>query len=255
MEAAGFLQPVSAFFLNAAFAWMCGSWFSLNTIHWPAALACLLSTLLSLWAATAVMAGTGLAPAAALLPHMLVDTAYGRAGLAGVAAMLILMIAGRRSLLLAGLLLLGFAFSRALASHATGSMGILVAWLHLVLMGLWLGLVAVAAWLKLTDLRRLSSAATVALGGIVLTGFFNGWQRLQAPAQLIDHPYGVVLSVKLGLFLLAAALGAYNRFVGFPAVASGQGTGRATLVLRLESVVLLAVLAAAAVLATQEPPA
>jgi putative copper resistance protein D len=120
----------------------------------------------------------------------------------------------------------------------------------------------VAAWVVMPAARRaaplafmasLSRAATWALGIIVLTGVFAAWQRLGSPARLVDHPYGVLLSIKLGLVGLAAGLGAFNRFVGFPAAKSGSGE-RALLVLRVESVVLLGALAVAAMLTMQHPP-
>ena len=61
------------------------------------------------------------------------------------------------------------------------------------------------------------------------------------------------MTVKLVRVAGAVALGGYNRFVGFPEAARGLA-GRAYLVLRIESVVLLGALAAAAVLVSTQPP-
>lgn len=72
-----------------------------------------------------------------------------------------------------------------------------------------------------------------------------------------------MLAIKLCLVAVAVGLGAFNRFVGFPAVtiaitadsANAQAMQHLIFVLRLESDVLLGVLMAAAVLTNTAPPA
>jgi putative copper resistance protein D len=269
---AGLLQLAAALLLNAGFAWLTGSllvrrWLAgaapanLHRLDIGAALACLAGLFLAQWAAAALMGDVALGEALAMLPAMLAQTAYGQAGLAGMAAALLLLVTPQRVWPLRLVLLASFALARASVSHAgehgLASIDVGVEWLHLMLVGVWLGAVAVAAWavppLEANYRAALSRAATLALAGIVASGVFNVWQRIGAVDQMVSNPYGVALSIKLLLIAVAVALGAYNRFVGFPGAAHGQGR-RALAVLRVESVVLLAALAAAAVLASQPPP-
>ncbi|WP_426207912.1 copper resistance D family protein [Massilia sp. TWP1-3-3] len=172
----------------------------------------------------------------------------------------------RRSTLWAGILLCIFALSRAQVSHAAGSglfgAAMLIDALHLLLGAVWAGSVFVAAWVvmpacgkapPLHYMQRLSRAAALALAGIVASGLFGAWQRLDAPQRLLDHPYGAVLSIKLALFAGTALLGACNRFIGFPR-ASSDGGAMALRVLRVESGLLLGALAAASLLTLQPAP-
>lgn len=273
MDAAGLLQPGAALLLYAGFAWLTGSllarrWLAgahpelerrLRAGETGAASACLAGGFVALWAATALMGDVGLGEAFGMLPMVLLQTAYGQAGLAGMAAAFLLLLVPHSNWpVRAGLLLL-FALARASVSHAgehgLASMAVGIEWLHLVLIGVWLGGVGVAGWvvLPVACFPALSRAATLALAGILASGAFNVWQRIASPDQLLGHPYGLALTVKLALFAGAVALGAYNRFVGFPKAARGQ-PGRALLVLRIESLVLLGALAAAAVLVSTQPP-
>ncbi len=280
MSAAGLLQVGATLLLNAGFAWLGGSLLArrwLAGAHAPllerrawrlrqgetwAGLACLCGSLLCMWAATALMADVALSEAVGMLPMVLLHTGYGQAGLAAIAAAGMLLLAPRAARLP---LLLLFALVRASVSHASDghglfSMAVGVEWLHLLLMGVWLGSVGVSAWLVLPDaappgayLATLSKVATLALAGIVASGAFNVWQRLDTPGQLLGTPFGQALTVKLALFAVALLLGAYNRFAGFPRALAGQGAA-ALLVLRIESLVLLGALACAAVLTSLPPP-
>ena len=279
------LQLASAFVLNAAFAWLVGT---LLTRRWLAAghapfdrilrsagigagCVCLVASAAALLAGAAAMSGGSLPDALPMLPMVLTDTAYGRAGAAAMVVMAcVAFVAGRRDWqrwdLVAAVLLLLFAMSRALISHAAEdgwlSPPYAVEVLHLLLIAVWSGVVALAAWVVLPAagtapigpyLVSLSRTATIALAGIVASGLFHALARIGSPAHLVEHPYGVALSVKVVLVALAVLLGAYNRFAGFPAAQRGQ-IGTAVLVLRVESVVLLGVLAAAALLTLTEPP-
>ncbi|MBN3817634.1 CopD family protein, partial [Paraburkholderia sp. Se-20369] len=112
--------------------------------------------------------------------------------------------------------------------------------------------------------QSLSDAATVALVVLVGTGAYNGWRGVNTSAELIGSAYGQVLLVKLALVLLAAALGGHNRFFGMPkllaalshasTIPPGGPLRRFNTVLRVESVVLAGVLAAAAVLVSSPLP-
>ncbi|HWW69741.1 MAG TPA: CopD family protein, partial [Duganella sp.] len=213
---------------------------------------------------------------------LLWQTTYGRIGVAGSACLLLTAAVcwrGRRlprrdswndwtALMLLG----GFAFSRAGNSHAAEhgllSVGVLVEWLHLLLICVWVGAVAVAAWLVLPVaagksaaparyLDLLSDAATYALAGIAASGAYNAWRVFGTWAQVGAGAYETTLAVKLLLVGLAVAVGGYNKFIGFPGAAAGR-TGamtRITTLLRLESVALAGAMLAAVVLAAMPPPA
>ena len=214
------------------------------------------------------MAGIDLRDVGDVVADIIIDTVPGRLLALAVVALFVAAIAhafARQATITAGFLLL-FGLSRAQLSHAGGEgapgVAMLADAVHLFAVGVWLGGVMVAAWVVMPAAREtappafmasLSRAATCALGIIVLTGVFGAWQRLGVPVRLIDHPYGLVLSVKLSFFALAAALGAYNRFIGFPLAKRGDGA-RALLVLRVESVLLMGTLGAAALLTMQHPP-
>jgi putative copper resistance protein D len=132
----------------------------------------------------------------------------------------------------------------------------------LLLIAVWVGSVSIAGWLVLDRadceapalfMSRLSRVAGLALAGIVATGIYAAFHRLDSPVRLVESVYGAVLLLKLLCVGVAVALGGWNRFIGFPA-GGRDGWARARLVLRIESVFLLAALAAAAVLTMQQPP-
>ena len=245
------------------------------------AIAGVIAAVLSLWAASAVMMDGALGDALAMLWTMAIQTAYGQSGLVGllllaafIALSAVSRTRGRPGIDVAmGLLLLAFAASRASVSHA-GEGGMLtlafgVEWIHLVLIALWVGGVAIGGWLvvPLADSKSddrlpiarylvlLSHAATVALAGIVATGLYNAWQRVGVVHNLVGNLYGTALIVKLSFVAAAMALGGYNKLWGFPAlIRSPESDGRVIAILRVESILLLGALVAAAVLTTNQPP-
>ena len=91
---------------------------------------------------------------------------------------------------------------------------------------------------------------------------YNGFRVLNTPAELTNTAYGWVLTTKLCFVGLAVALGGWNRLVGFPAAIaiaavpddSKKALHVITSILRIESIALLIVLCAAAVLTTSAPP-
>jgi len=230
------------------------------------------------WMEVQAVAMTELSPVAALLAAggVVVDTRFGRAwavatlALAACAALAVLFRhrdAPLRRLALASTIV---AAAHASAGHA-GANGLVwfegVMTLHVVATGLWAGSVFAAA-LALLQARpaadegvryatRLSTLATGALAGVLLTGVASAWHglggTLAALAPATATGWGLVLDVKLALVALAVALGGFNRVVVMKALpASWPCFAR---VLRLEAVVLLAALVAAALLANSEPPA
>jgi putative copper resistance protein D len=298
MSAASLLQLTSAVLLDAGFSWIVGTlsarfWLrhrasgtaddrvfpALHRTGLGAAGLCLLALCGVMWAAAAVMSGDTLAAAGSMLWMMASQTAYGHAGLVGLAILLAiggLSASSRKSPASDAavvVLLLGFAASRAFVSHGGEngmfSVGLAVEWIHLLLIALWLGGVAVGGWLVLPRayasahatmavdgyLTLLSRAATFALAGIVATGVYNAWQRVGSVQNVWGNPYGTALLVKLALIGCAVALGGYNKLFGFPSLMKSSSTNRRVIgILRVESGFLLGALAAAAYLTTLQPP-
>jgi putative copper resistance protein D len=295
LKAVPLLQVVSVFVMNVGFTGLIGSWLARHLIalsarpshlsvlrRWDMAAAglALFGSALSLWAATAVMADTGLAEAAPMIPMMLTKTAYGHAGALATAALALFLVCrfvvADRVLVdaTAAFALLGFAAVRGSMGHAGEdgwfSLAMLAETVHYLAAGVWTGLVAVSGWLVLRMasaaapagqwmsqyLHRMSQAATVALGAILATGLFSAWHRIGSPENLLHTAYGTTLQVKLGLVLLAIALGGYNKYFGLPGASqSARRLGIVRRVLQVETIILYAALAAAAALTSQQPPA
>lgn len=238
------------------------------------------SSVLALLVATAVMGGVGLREACPMFWTMVTSTDYGHAGaitiLAIGAVFVVRLIGGTYrsadSFALTALLL--FAVTRASMGHA-GEEGLWTLILaaeaiHFSAIGVWTGAVLVSAWFALntsaigatgvrtTDryLDLMSRAAMAAVIAIVVTGVYSGWHRVGSPEHLAHTSYGITLLIKVSLVLMAIALGGYNKFFGLPAASRSIAGVRLTrAVLQIESAVLLAVLLAAAVLTSQQPPA
>lgn len=194
-------------------------------------------------------------------------------------------------LLAAGALVL--AYAAAAAGHAGEesmiSAAALVNWIHLVSGSLWAGAVMAYARVVLPSLRNakaprgdiarvtatLSNAAAGALAVVVVTGIYNALQQIATVTQLLHSTYGRILLLKLSFVAAMAAFGAVNRYLFVPAVlawaerptrvlkpfasAVARTTPQAPVLfwraLRLDSWLALAVLALAAVLSLQTPPA
>jgi putative copper resistance protein D len=188
----------------------------------------------------------------------------------------------------AALAVLVFAGARASAGHA-GAAGF-DAWTlamaaHLLAIGAWAGAVIAGAAVALRDdgealaqdvdraavaryLARLSKLATAALAVVVLTGAASAWHASGGRASVLMPARGMsawaaVLDAKGVLVAAAVALGAFNRFATLPPLLAALASPRAdagpplrrfTGVLRVEAVVLTAVLAVAAALANGAPP-
>lgn len=262
---------------------------ALAAAMWVGFVAAAAGTLLSLWQASATMADVPLFDSGPRLWAVFAGTSYGRFGLASLA----LLAAGAalhrgaeryarshacRAALPCIVVLL--AVCRVQSGHAAAgdalSMAAAVELVHVLSMALWLGTVLVAAWVVLPVvaasaasaaparyLALLSHWATIALAGVLTTGLYNALRVLNAPAELVRTEYGWVLTTKLCLAGAAMALGGWNRFVGFPAavaagampLAAGKNLRAISAVLRIESIVLLVVLVAAAILGASAPPA
>jgi putative copper resistance protein D len=252
--------------------------------------ACVIATALSLWSEAAVMGDSPWLDAGTAFFKMLAGTHYGHAGLAALSILLLALVAhwrlDRRRAdmgtigIMAALVLL-LAAARVSSGHAYEngplSVAVCVEFLHLLLMSLWAGSVFVAGWVVLpcvaanksnpdegrtAYLTTLSDWSTAALVGIIATGAYNTYRVLGGPRDLIAGDYGHILLFKLFFVLVAIALGGFNRFHGLPVALSPKGTptekqrglGAVIAILRIESIVLLLVLMAAAILTTSAPP-
>jgi len=219
------LQVGSVAALNAAFAWLVGSWLArrwLSAAGFPradaktllrsgdiaAAALGVLATGAMVWVSAAVMGGVGLQEAKDVVWQMLTMTSIGRAGYISFFAISLVLVfrlihstaKWREWAVLAALGL--FAFVRASMGHA-GENGFwtlpfAVEVIHLTAMGAWTGLVAVSAWKAIgngagqPDLTRMahylesmSAAAIVAVIAVFATGLFNAWNRVGTVDNLL----------------------------------------------------------------------
>jgi putative copper resistance protein D len=250
----------------------------------------LLGLLCAVWIQAAVMGDATLLHAGPAATVLLRDTHFGRVATAGWAAWFVVAAAtwraeafgpSRLAFIALGLTLLFW--SRSAVSHA-GSQGdisfdVLIDVVHRVAACLWVGAVLFAASLwwppigasvaQRLDAARwvaaLSSAATLALVVVLLSGALRIWRSDIDLMSLVRSDYGGALYSKLALVAMAVALGGFNRFRVLPGLfvdlhAASQGAmvqpwrQRLTTVLRIEAVVLLLVLLAATLLAATEPP-
>ena len=245
----------------------------------------LFASIAALWFQAAAMGDGVLGSAGPMVPMMVRETHYGHAWSAGFVALtaaVIGMAVSRRFFIPVGALGLAvFMLTRSVVSHAgvdgDFTLKVLVDWVHLVLVCLWVGMVLLGAFIALRRapntqvdeadsavwVSSLSEAATVALVGILSTGALKIWWATPSIAQLVASSYGGVLLVKLLLVGTAMALGGVNRFFVMPPLLGGlQGTARTAPnpqrrfvhVLRMEALVLLLVLVAAAILSGTPNP-
>jgi putative copper resistance protein D len=168
-----------------------------------------------LWLEAAEMAEVPLIEAGAAVRSMLTATHFGPAWLAGAAALLLGALASaiglrredeRRWVFVPLSALAVFRYTRSMVSHSAseGDFGIriLVDWTHLVLMSVWVGEVLVAGSLTLAAppaaraddhidckgyFEALSTTATCALIGVVVTGIVNAWYHLRIPDSLTGN--------------------------------------------------------------------
>jgi putative copper resistance protein D len=295
------LQNIS--FAIVVGALLSDTWLSRRTSRWQtrlslrllltlriASFTVLCSSASAFWIHCALMSELSLGEAGPAVRSMLVETGFGHAWLAGACFMLVVMILSlaqsdhpirfKRTVWLA---LAGVALSRSHAGHPVDS-GVLsvpvwVDWFHLLAISVWVGLVLVTTYIVLPRMfsapiaerangsafvHSLSNAATVALVILFVTGAYNGWRGVNTPESLVSSTYGQVLLLKFALVLIAAALGAHNRFIEMPrllaslkevpADATARPLKRFAAILHVESVVLAGVVVAAAVLVSSPLP-
>jgi len=252
--------------------------------------ATLLGLICAVWFQATVMGDAPLLQSGPTALVLLRDTHFGHAALAGLVAWCVVAALswgvgphGRVRLSLAGCGLAALMWSRSAVAHAgsQGDLSLDVAMdaAHMLAACLWVGMVLFAVSIRLPAagtsapnrldatqwVASLSSTATVALVIVVGTGIFKLWRTALSLVDLMSSEYGFALGSKLALVAIAAALGGVNRFRVLPALFDGLSADireavirpwrrRLETVLRLEALVLLLVIVAAAVLAGTEPP-
>jgi copper transport protein len=118
------------------------------------------------------------------------------------------------------------------ASHAGAqapvALNLIAQWAHVAASGVWIGglLVLILAIrgrpseLKGRAVRRFSTIAGIAIVLVALTGTFRAVIEVGSIGQLFGTAFGVLVLIKVGLFLILAALGAINRYRNVPRSAS-----------------------------------
>jgi putative copper resistance protein D len=250
----------------------------------------LLALVCAVWLQAAIMGDSPILEAGPTAWALLRDTRFGHVAMAGWAAWLVVIAASWRAdnigpvrLVLTAIGLLALIWSRSAVSHAGSqedlSIDVAIDMVHIAATCLWVGIVLLAASIRWPaigasaeqrlDAARwvsaLSSTATLTLVIVLLSGAFRIWRSGIDVVGVIRSDYGVALYSKLALVAVAVALGGFNRFRVLPGllgdlrVPKGGDAHRAwhqrlTTVLRIEALVLVMVLLAAAVLAGTEPP-
>lgn len=266
-----------------------------DALRWPrplavaAGLALLVGAVGGLLAQTAAMAGESSAAFdGAVLTSVGAETPFGRAAvtraLAASGALLAALVMSPGLRLWRTLCVLGALAVTSLAWNghgaategAAGLLHLLADVLHLLAAGVWIGaLVAfglllprrphgeMAARTLHAALAGFSGIGAAVVAALVLTGLVNSW-FLVGPAglgRLAATGWGVLMLVKLALFVAMLALAAVNRFRLTPALAADTTSGdpaalaglRRSLVLETGAAVL--VLALVAALGVLAPPA
>lgn len=103
---------------------------------------------------------------------------------------------------------------------------------------------------------QFSSRALWLVGAVLLSGVVISWIQVRSPANLTTTDYGQRLLVKLGFVVAILAIAAYNKTRLTPALARSEATAGARMArsIRIESLVMLLIVAAAASLTLPTPP-
>jgi len=115
-----------------------------------------------------------------------------------------------------------------LLSHAAASafwpaVAVAIDWVHLLAMAIWIGgLVCLVRTVPLITrgeeapgllrdvVGRFSDMALVSVCALLLTGLYASWLHLGGPPSLLSTDYGRALTLKLAVFAVLIALGAFN---------------------------------------------
>jgi copper resistance protein D len=156
-----------------------------------------------------------------------------------------------------------------LVSHAGAQSGLLPVsadLLHLTGVAAWGGALVYGAWLVpwqasgtavLSVERAVGRLSTVGAWGVTLivaTGVYASLKNLWGPRALTETPYGRALLIKLAFVAMVLGVAAVNRWVLIPSLTRGVKTPRLGGLVKIESLLLLAVLGVTAALVSQSPP-
>lgn len=145
-------------------------------------------------------------------------------------------------------------------AEAPVAANLLIQWAHIAAGGVWIGGLLVLLLgvrgqpsdVKGSAVRRFSTTAGIAIVVVAVTGTFRAVIEIGSIGQLFGSSFGVLVLVKVALFLVLAVLGAVNRYRNVP---------RASTVLRglrrvgsTEVVIGVAVVLVAAALVNVAPP-
>jgi copper transport protein len=177
-----------------------------------------------------------------------------------------------RALLLAGALLALAGPSLVGHTRAFAPAPVLVAWdvMHVTAGAIWLGgLVGLVLSLRALagrevlaaqTLARFSTIAAFALVVVAAAGSFLAWRVLGSWAGFVGTTYGWLLLTKIGIALVVAAIGGWNRWRTLPAVQAAAGFGdreraavAVTRTVRVEAVLLVVLLGVTGFLVNQSP--
>ena len=100
----------------------------------------------------------------------------------------------------------------------------------------------------------MSTMGLVAVLALTVTGTLNGLLHVGDPQSFLASSYATALVVKVGLVVVTVALAALNRFSFVPRFRSGGSSGSLRVSLRIEAVLLAAVLVATGWLSTTAVP-
>jgi copper transport protein len=217
---------------------------------------------------------------ASLLGPYLLETRHGNAVLARFVLAALLLVAGgpprsagNRDRAVSSVLGAALLLSITLVSHA-GAQGtpaaVLVDFLHLTGASAWAGSMLYVAsllpWPSAGEApaatesaaRRFSTLGLAGLTLIAATGVYAAVLRLPDAAALTRTPYGRALLIKIGIVCAVLCVAAVNRWVALPWMIRGVTPAALRRLMKIESLLVLAVLAMTGVLVSQplpEPPA
>ncbi len=149
-------------------------------------------------------------------------------GLAIIAAWVAPSVAARGGVACAGIGAAASMWVDVAASHAGAQApvvaNLLVQWVHIVASGAWIGgllVLILAVRGQPSDVtgravRRFSTLAGIAIVVVAVTGTFRAVVEIGSIGQLFGSAFGVLVLVKVALFVILAALGAINRYTNVP---------------------------------------
>ncbi|MFL5737698.1 MAG: copper resistance CopC/CopD family protein [Actinomycetota bacterium] len=150
----------------------------------------------------------------------------------GIALLPVILVALRPARWSLLLLAAGAAFvmlERVLGGHAAATQSfrwfnVADQWIHILAVATWIGGL-VLLFLHVVrngggaEVRRFSTLAGFALAAVAVSGVFRAVDELggwSAWLHVLDSSFGVTLALKIALFLVLVALGAWNRYVNVP---------------------------------------